>query len=87
MKERKRLLSSNNRFNNVISEQVTPTTKSRHRANVSRQQSAVRSRKPPIVVFCGDAEQVSVGFALALDLMESHADLLTMSPEPAPHKH
>jgi len=87
MKERKRPLSSNNRFNNVVSEQVTPTTKSRHRANVSPQQSAVRSRKRPTVVFCGDAEQVSVGFALALDLMESHADLLTMSPEPAPHKH
>ena len=86
MKERKRPLSSNNRFNNVVSEQVTPTTKSRHRANVPRQQSAVRSRRPT-VVFCGDAEQVSVGFALALDLMESHADLLTMSPEPAPHKH
>ena len=85
MKERKRPLSSNNRFNNVVSEQVTPTTKSRHRANVPRQ--AVRSRKRPTVVFSGDAEQVSVGFALALDLMESHADLLTMSPEPAPHKH
>ena len=79
MKERKRPLSSNNRFNNVVSERVTPTTKSRHRANASRQR--------PTVVFCGDAEQVSVGFALALDLMESHADLLPMSPEPAPHKH
>ena len=87
MKERKRPLSSNNRFNNVVSEQVTPTTKSRHLANVPRQQSDVRSRKRPTVVFCGDAEQVSAGFALALDLMEFHADLLTMSPEPAPHKH
>jgi len=34
-----------------------------------------------MMVFCGDAEQVSAGFSLALGVMESSADLLTASPE------
>jgi len=34
------------------------------------------------IVFCGDAQQVSYGFALALNAMESNADALMMSIEP-----
>ena len=36
------------------------------------------------IVFCGDAQQVSDGFALALNAMESNADALMMSIEPVP---
>jgi hypothetical protein len=43
--------------------------------------SVGRSRKRYAVVFCGDAEQVSVGFALALAVMEAHENLLLGSPE------
>jgi len=34
------------------------------------------------IVFCGDAQQVSHGFALALNAMESNADALMMGIEP-----
>ena len=46
-----------------------------------REQSVGRSRKRSTIVFCGDAEQVSVGFALALAVLEDHESLLIMSPE------
>ena len=36
------------------------------------------------IVFCGDAQQVSDGFALALNAMESNADALMMGIEPVP---
>ena len=36
------------------------------------------------IVFCGDAQQVSYGFALALNAMESNADALMMGIEPVP---
>jgi hypothetical protein len=36
------------------------------------------------IVFCGDAQQVSYGFALALNAMESNADVLLMGIEPVP---
>jgi len=36
------------------------------------------------VVFCGDAQQVRDGFALALDAMEANADWLMMGTEPLP---
>jgi hypothetical protein len=34
-----------------------------------------------MMVFCGDEEQDSAAFALALGVMESKAELLTASPE------
>jgi hypothetical protein len=34
-----------------------------------------------VVVFCGDAQQVSEGFALALEVMEVNADSLVMAAE------
>jgi hypothetical protein len=39
-----------------------------------------------MIVFCGDAQQVSDGFALALNAMESHAHLLMMGTEPVPER-
>ena len=36
------------------------------------------------IVFCGDAQQVSYGFALALNAMESNADALMRGIEPVP---
>ena len=84
MKERKK---PNDRVKKVGSERLTAATELRRPTNVLRQQSVVRSRKRRTVVFYGDAEQVSAGFALALNVMESHADLLTMSHEAASQKH
>jgi hypothetical protein len=34
-----------------------------------------------VIVFCGDAQQISDGFALALYAMEANADSLMMSTE------
>jgi hypothetical protein len=42
-------------------------------------QAAVRSHNT--IVFHGDTAHVSAGFALALDAMEAHANLLTASRE------
>ena len=87
MKERKKPSSPNDRVKNVGSEPLIAATKLRRPTDVLRQQSVVRSRKRRTVVFYGDAEQVSAGFALALNVMESHTDLLTTSPEAASQKH
>ena len=86
MKERKKP-SPNDRVKNVGSERLIAATELRCPTDVLRQQSVVRSRKRRTVVFYGDAAQVSTGFALALNVMESHADLLTMSHEAASQKH
>jgi hypothetical protein len=45
------------------------------------EQAAVRSRHT--IVFYGDARQVSAGFALALDAMEAHAELLMAGAQKA----
>jgi hypothetical protein len=66
---------------------VDAATELRCPTDVLRQQSVVRSRRRYTVVLYGDAEQVSSGFALALNVMESRADLLTMSLEAASQKH
>jgi pyruvate/2-oxoacid:ferredoxin oxidoreductase beta subunit len=39
-----------------------------------------------VIVFFGDAQQVSAGFALALSAMEANADVLMMSPGSIPEK-
>ena len=87
MKERKKPSSPNDRVKNMGSERLTAATELRCPTDVLRQQSVVRSRKRRTVVFYGDAAQVSTGFALALNVMESHTDLLTTSPEAASQKH
>ena len=38
------------------------------------------------IVFCGDAQQVRDGFALALNAMEANADSLMMGTEPLPKR-
>ena len=73
MRERMRRL--NDRCRRAASDGIPP------RQEVSRQQSLVSSGEVRMMVFCGDAEQVSAGFSLALGVMESSADLLTASPE------
>jgi hypothetical protein len=52
------------------------------RASGSR--SIARARANSIIVFCGDAQQVRDGFALALDAMEANADSLMMGTELLP---
>jgi hypothetical protein len=44
--------------------------------------SVAHSRECSTIVFCGDAEQVSAGFALALNAMEVHVDLLITTLQP-----
>ena len=39
-----------------------------------------------MIVFHGDAQQVSDGFALALEAMAANADLLMTHPEPIPNE-
>ena len=46
------------------------------------QASTTRSRAVSGIVFCGDAEQLQIGFALALEAMAATPDLLTMEAEP-----
>ena len=87
MKERRKLSSPNDGVKNVRFERLTAATELRCPTDVIRQQSVVRSSKCRTIVFYGDAEAVSAGFALALNVMESHADLLTMSHEAASQKH
>ena len=77
MKERNRSISNGEK----ASLDVVPQAKGSPR---SRQRSAATSRAKSIIVFCGDAQQVSDGFALALDAMEAHADLLMLDAEPVP---
>jgi len=55
-----------------VKESNRPTSKS----------SIARAQTESSIVFCGDAQQVSDGFALALELMAVDADLLTMETEP-----
>jgi hypothetical protein len=42
------------------------------------------ARTNSFIVFCGDAQQVRNGFALALNAMEANADSLMMGTEPLP---
>jgi len=58
-----------------VKESNRPTSKS----------SIARSRTESSIVFCGDAQQVSDGFALALELMAANADLLPIETEPMPN--
>jgi hypothetical protein len=46
--------------------------------------SIAQSRPEVSIVFCGDAQQVGVGFTLALEAMAVCAGLLTMEMEPTP---
>jgi hypothetical protein len=46
-----------------------------------RDNGQLRPTSDSVIVFCGDAQQISNGFALALNAMEANADLLMMSTE------
>jgi hypothetical protein len=52
--------------------------------DVLRQPTLLHSRERSTIVFCGDAEQVGAGFALALAVMKAHENLLIMSLESNP---
>jgi hypothetical protein len=54
------------------------------RLRPSRARSIARADDNSIIVFCGDAQQVRDGFALALDAMEANADSLMMGTEQLP---
>jgi hypothetical protein len=58
------------------------STELRRSDDASALQSVAHSRECSTIVFCGDAEQVSAGFALALNVMEVHADLLITTLQP-----
>lgn len=75
MRGRKRQLNDSSR--RAASDGILP------RQEALRQQSLVSSDEERMMVFGGDAEQVSAGFMLALSVMESNADLLTANPDPA----
>jgi hypothetical protein len=77
VQERKRSLSLSEEHRVAETAGVTPEIKLPD--DVSGPQTpATESRT---IVFCDDAEQVSAGFALALNLMETNADLLMIYPE------
>lgn len=75
MKERKHRSSSNERRRIAGSGRATP-----HPSD-DRQPKVLHSREHSTIVFCGDAERVGAGFALALALMEENENLLIMSLE------
>jgi hypothetical protein len=53
--------------------------------NRPNQKPSVVARAQSTIVFCGDAEQVSEGFALALEAMDANADLLMRETLPKQH--
>jgi hypothetical protein len=84
MNERKRRTPPKSRCRVIGPDGVPPPTDLRRSDTVSGERSIVRSRESTAVVFCGDAEQVCAGFALALAVMEAHENLLVRSPEADP---
>ena len=58
------------------------STELRRSDDASALQSGAHSGQCSTIIFCGDAEQVSAGFALALNMMEVHADLLITTLQP-----
>jgi hypothetical protein len=48
----------------------------------SRERPGTPAPTNSMIVFCGDAQQVSEGFALALSAMEANAEALMMGTEP-----
>jgi hypothetical protein len=69
-----------------VSDAGPASTELRRSDDPSALHSVAHSRECSTIVFCGDAELVSEGFALALNVMEVHADLLITSLEPAPRR-
>jgi hypothetical protein len=65
-----------------VSDVGLESTELRRSDDASALQSVAHSRECSTIVFCGDAEQVSAGFALALSMMEVHADLLITTLRP-----
>ena len=84
MNEGKRRTPPKSRCRVIGPDGVPPPTELRRFDAVSGERSIVRSRESTTVVFCGDAEQVCAGFALALAVMEAHENLLVESPESDP---
>lgn len=82
MNERKRSTSGSGKRNVVGLDLVPHATGSRR----SRERSIAPACGDSIIVFCGDAQQVSDGFALAFNAMEANADLLIMGTEPVPER-
>ncbi len=80
MSERKRGVSASGRRRAAELDAVSPPTGLRR----PRERPLAPACANSILVFCGDAQQVSDGFALALNAMESNAHLLTMCTEPVP---
>jgi len=81
MNEGKRRTPPKSRCRVMGSYGVPPPTELRRSDAVSAERSIVRLRESATIVFSGDAERVSVGFALALAVLEDHESLLIMSPE------
>jgi hypothetical protein len=82
VQERKRSLSLSEQHRVAKAAEVTPEIKLPDDC-LGPQPPATESRT---IVFCDDAELVSAGFALALNLMETNADLLMIYPEQASQK-
>jgi hypothetical protein len=78
--ERKRGVSASGQRRATELDAVPPPTGLRR----PRERSLAPACANSILVFCGDAQQVSDGFALALNAMESNAHLLMMCIEPVP---
>jgi hypothetical protein len=80
--ERKRSISGSGKRSVVGLDLVPHATGPRR----SRERSIASACGDSIVVFCGDAQQVSDGFAMALNAMVANADLWTMGTEPVPER-
>ena len=65
-----------------VSDAGLASTELRRSDDSSALQSGAHSGQCSTIIFCGDAEQVSAGFALALNMMEVHADLLITTLQP-----
>ena len=80
MNEWKRPISTSVQRRLVGLDVVPPASGSRR----SRQRSLAPPGANSMIVFYGDAQKISDGFALALNAMESNAHLLMMGSEPVP---
>jgi hypothetical protein len=84
--ERKPPCSPDDKRQMVGSVDATPATGAPGCAHREGQQSPADPREASTVVFCGDAEQVSAAFVLALKVMQAHADFLATGIEPGPEE-
>ena len=82
MTDHKQSMSVDLQCRTEVSDAGLASTELRSSGEAPALQSVAHSGECSTIVFCADAEQVSAGFVLALNMMEVHADLLITTLQP-----